>query len=205
MNRRVYIVRHGETDWNAAMKMQGHADVELNETGLEQGRKLGKWFENVDVQAVYSSDLKRAYRTAQFIAEPKGLAVIENSGLREINVGEWESRVWSELKAEYAEFFEKYWYKDDTNTPMPGGESYSQLSGRMWAAYIEIIATAPQNLVIVSHGAAIRTLICRLLGIDLTKRVMFEVYNTSVCIFEHDAQRGRVRAHGLNLTEHYRF
>jgi broad specificity phosphatase PhoE len=87
---RVYLVRHGETEWNATRKVQGHSDVSLSEKGREQARLLSKRLASEKFDCFYSSDLDRAVETARILAAPHNLDVNVTSDLRELNFGTWE-------------------------------------------------------------------------------------------------------------------
>ncbi|MGZ4411320.1 MAG: histidine phosphatase family protein, partial [Gaiellaceae bacterium] len=83
------LARHGETDWNAERRFQGHADPQLNERGVEQARELARTLADVPLDAVYASDLRRASETARIAVESRRLRVHELRELREVDVGEW--------------------------------------------------------------------------------------------------------------------
>jgi broad specificity phosphatase PhoE len=90
------LVRHGETDWNAERRWQGHADVPLNERGRDQAERLAEELENARVDAVYSSDLSRARETAEIVGARLGVPVVLDPALREIDVGSREGLTWPE-------------------------------------------------------------------------------------------------------------
>ena len=90
---RLYLVRHGETDWNAQARYQGQSDVSLNKVGRRQAVALAQRFADEGISAVYASDLLRARQTALTIAEPHGLHVRDEPLLREMSFGDWEGLV----------------------------------------------------------------------------------------------------------------
>jgi len=89
---KIILVRHGQTLWNNIGKYQGHTDVPLSKTGIEQASKVAKRLKNDKITAIYSSDLKRAKQTAEIIALEHNLPVITNTRFREINFGVWEGK-----------------------------------------------------------------------------------------------------------------
>src|SRR3972149_8520189 len=90
MVTKIILARHGETEWNLAEIFRGRIDVELNETGLKQAELLGEYLSHTEIEAVYSSPLKRALRTAQAIAQYHRLDVQTSPGLIDLNLGDWQ-------------------------------------------------------------------------------------------------------------------
>ena len=93
---KLVFLRHGRTEWNELGKLQGQADVELDEVGEKQAEEAARFFADWDFEACYTSDLKRALRTAHMVAEPHGLDVVPDARLREINVGSWSGMTTAE-------------------------------------------------------------------------------------------------------------
>jgi 2,3-bisphosphoglycerate-dependent phosphoglycerate mutase len=157
----LWLVRHGQTDWNAQGRYQGQADMPLNAAGILQaeaaaGRLAGQAF-----AAIYSSDLIRALRTAEIIAARVGLPIQTDTRLREIHQGEWQGMLVTEIAARYADLVSR-WRSGPTTARAPGGESVSEVAARLWAAADDIAAAHPGGRVlVVSHGLALATLIAR--------------------------------------------
>ena len=101
------LARHGETDWNRARRWQGHADRPLTDRGRAQAAALGDRLANIALDAVYSSDLRRARETAEAVALPHGLDVIELPELREVDVGSWEGLTRAEAEAKFPDGFRR--------------------------------------------------------------------------------------------------
>ena len=158
MVQRVFIVRHGETDYNAQHRWQGQIDVPLNALGLQQAEKLGTHFKNIDLDAVFSSDLSRAYETALAIAKPKGLDIIKDARLREMALGAFEGLTRPELDERFPQEVES-WYASDDYAP-PNGESRSQTLARAYEAWQELIAHEQyETILLLSHGGTMRQLL----------------------------------------------
>ncbi|BCV21194.1 alpha-ribazole phosphatase [Moorella sp. Hama-1] len=197
---RVYLVRHGETEWNHTMRYQGHSDIALSATGRRQAELLRERFRGIKLDAIYASDLNRAKETAAVIAAPHGLQVQEVPALRELNFGAWEGLTYQEIIASYPRELDT-WRRNPGTTIVPGGESFQQVKERALAAFEDIVATeAGRTLLLVAHGGSLRSLICALLGLDLTAVWRFRLDNTGVSVVDcYDEQRILVL---LNDTHH---
>ncbi|MCA9912507.1 MAG: histidine phosphatase family protein [Anaerolineae bacterium] len=185
---RVLIVRHGETDYNVQRRWQGQLDVELNATGKQQAEALAETLLQSKIDAVYSSDLRRAADTASIIAAPHRLSVLHEPGLREINVGVFQGLNRQEIDERYP--YEMYrWNNDDHYVPQ-GGESRFQLQERAFAAWNSIIQREHRNVLLVSHGGTIRLLLRRVLPHMQIDGLRFA--NTSLTILNYTQQSGWV-------------
>ena len=164
----VILIRHGQTDWNKERRIQGHTDNLLNETGIAQAKmlaeKIAKNFSNID--AIYSSDLQRAYDTALATAEKLNLPVHKKTGLREVHFGKLEGVLITDPEAQAALAREAQLDKDSPDRKKlwdapfsPGSESFNQNLDRMKQAIIEIAKDHPDQTVLVfSHGRSIKNL-----------------------------------------------
>lgn len=170
----LWLVRHGQTDWNVAGRFQGHIDIPLNPTGISQAQALAATLaapsnghERPSFSAIYSSDLSRAYQTAQLIAERLGLPVQKHLGLREVNLGEWEGKTREHVHARYPELVLAR-RVNVLDVPPPGGETNRQTARRAAAAANEIALAYPTGRVlVVSHGITVATLVCQARGFPL--------------------------------------
>lgn len=163
-----WLVRHGQTDWNAARRYQGQADIPLNETGINQAKALAQQIAAQKFDAIYASDLVRASKTAAILAEPLGLPVKIDVRLREICQGIWEGMSLDEVQEKYAEDF-KRGAEDPAFSRAPGGESVAEVTERMAEAANEITQRhTGGKILLVSHGLAVSTLYCQANNIPLT-------------------------------------
>ena len=155
----IWLVRHGETPWNAERRVQGWEDIGLNETGIEQARALGRHIKNLTqagqgLDAVYTSDLKRAHATAQTVAHEVGLPLNIHKGVRERHFGVLQGLVYDEMDA-HAPEAAAIWRARDPNAELPGGESLGFFYARVVEAINEIAARhVGQRVMVVSHGGA---------------------------------------------------
>ncbi len=160
----LWLVRHGQTDWNLEGRMQGQSDIPLNAAGLGQARQAAQRLAKESFSAVYSSDLLRARVTAEQIAAPHGLTVRLDPRLREICQGEWEGSPYAPLVAQYQRtpFAEE-------RMRAAGGETVREVAARVREALKDIAAAHPdQRVLVVSHGLAIATQICLARGLPLS-------------------------------------
>jgi len=168
MKTRVFLVRHGETLWNQEQRCQGFTDIDLSEKGLEQAEKLARYFANlVHLEAIYSSDLIRARKTAEAIARRQRLEVRIDPRLRELNQGEIEGKNLLGMLSEYSGLLEK-WIHEPAEVKMPGGESLVQLQARAWEAFSDIVERHKGGaLAIVAHNLCNTVILCKLLELEL--------------------------------------
>jgi len=152
---RILLARHGETDWNRVGRWQGHADPPLNDAGRGQAAELAERLAGDGIAAIYSSDLRRASQTAHVVADRLGLAVVEEAGLREIDVGSWSGLTRAEVEQRFPEGYAR-WLRGDIGHD---GETREELSERVVGAVERIAAAHPGDTILaVTHGGAIRAL-----------------------------------------------
>lgn len=181
---KLFLIRHGLTEWNKLNKFQGSSNTLLCEEGIEQAKKLADRLKPYKFDAIYSSDLSRAYETALYIAQPHHMTVNKIPELREIHFGEWEG-----LTKEEIINLKKYdfirWKNSPHSTEFPGEGSLVKVQQRVMKG-IQAILNRHQNenIVIVSHGASLKIIILSLLGMDLSFYRHFWLGNTSLSIIE---------------------
>lgn len=151
----ILLARHGETEWNRVGRWQGHADQPLNEAGRRQAAELAERLAGNRIAAIYSSDLARASQTAGAVASRLGLGVVEDAGLREIDVGSWSGLTRAEVEQRFPEGYAR-WLRGEIGHD---GETREQLTARVVAAVERIGAEHPaETILLVTHGGAIRAL-----------------------------------------------
>jgi broad specificity phosphatase PhoE len=164
---RLLLVRHGLTEWNATGRSQGHSDVPLADEGRRMARALAARLEPVGIDAAVASDLCRARETAEIVLGARSLPIETTPALRELSLGAWEGLTSEDIGRDFPEA-RAAWVSAASTARPPDGETMSELQARV-AACIDGLADRHQGqtLLVVSHGYAILTYVCLLLGLPL--------------------------------------
>ena len=166
---KVIIVRHCEAMGNDIRVFQGITDADITENGQKQLDVLAEHFKNIHFDAIYSSPLIRAQKTAAAVNFYHNLPIFLNSDLIEVNAGKMEGVAWAELTEKFPEQG-YFWSKEPWNFAAPEGDTMLEVYERIWRGISKIVKENPNKTVVaVSHGCAIRTLLCRLLGYPLER------------------------------------
>lgn len=170
----IYLIRHGQTNWNKEKKIQGTIDIELNEIGINEAKEVSNYFlkEKIIPDKIYCSDKKRAIKTATIIAEKFLQKPIITKDLQEIDLGIWKGKTWDEVIEEYPNEFNLF-----------EGENCKFFKGHMGESYVDVIERVmkrlkiickeekyKKNIFIVTHGAVIMTVRLFLKDKDWTKK-----------------------------------
>ena len=186
---KLYIIRHGQTDWNIAKKIQGRQDIPLNERGHFQEQCLGKAMENRPITAVFSSPQIRAMETAIAVASPAGVPVIPVRDLMEINYGVWEGKTEEELLRDDRALY-KAWWSHPAETAPPEGESINQVNERCRQAWKEIKPQLTGDAAIVAHGGLLAHFMEQLLGSE-SIAASTVAHNASITTIEYEPETER--------------
>ncbi len=158
---RLYLVRHGQTAWNSTNRAQGHTDIDLDETGLEQAALLGEELKGTDIQRILASDLARCIQTVAPFADASGLAIETRKDLRERTFGKMEGSDFSKLHSWMRSEAQRLGIPDWQVRP-PGGESMEDVWHRL-AVVDEAVRAETADTLVVSHGGALAQFLSRLL------------------------------------------
>lgn len=195
----LWLVRHGQTDWNLQGRYQGNTDVPLNATGQAQAIEMAKLVDGSRLRAIYSSDLQRAYVTAQAVAERWQMPIRCDARLREVHLGKWEGLVSGEIEALYPAGWAAREADPLFARPI-GGESVYDVAQRVWPAVDEIAAAnAPGPVLLVAHGLVLATLICAATHTPLNQTYTMIPDNAALTIVEWPMHSARLLAE-LALT-----
>ena len=206
--RTIYLVRHGETQGNIDDKAQGHLDVPLTETGKLQAKAVAERLSDIEFDAVYSSDLKRAVDTAKAItAQHPELRIQTRSELREYHFGNYEDMPWDEVSNTDPQLFQR-WKNLTTRIDIkfPGGESMRDAWKRVGSFLREVLADHRQGnktILIVGHGGSLQAVLAQLLNLSAANQWFFVFDNTSVTrVREHQYTPNAWRTYQFNDTSH---
>ena len=161
----IYIVRHGETIWNAKNMLQGSADIELNENGRALAGETGVNLETKHFDKIYSSPLIRAYETACLIRGHRNIPIIRDERLRELCFGENEGKNFKELLADETNPFHHFFDRPDLYRPPEGGETLEHICERVAGFMKDVIEPQEKELeriMIVAHGALNKAIMCHI-------------------------------------------
>jgi len=162
----IYLVRHGQTAWNKEEIFRGRTDVPLDETGLKQAELAGQYFKGMEIHAIYSSPLSRAWQTAQKIAQIQTVKVEPLEGILDMSFGDWEGHAHQEIRKMDNETY-RQWVESPHLVKLPGGESLDDVRGRAMAALEEVLRKhSEKTIALVSHRVVCKVIICAILGLD---------------------------------------
>jgi len=166
MGVKLFLIRHGQTEWNLEGRYQGSMDTDLTETGKIQARLAKEYLEKVDFSNIYSSPLRRAIDTAKIIADGRQGDIKIKEELKELNFGKWEGLKFGEIDDKFHEDYQD-WLSDPFNNKPTGGESFKQLLKRVIKGIDEIIAENEDgsDVAVVAHGGVIVALLVHWLKI----------------------------------------
>jgi broad specificity phosphatase PhoE len=190
---RVILVRHGETDWNQSGRLLGgNSDIELNEKGRQQAKRLATRLKQERIQAIYSSPLHRALDTAQAIARHHQLQVESEPALKEMDVGKLDGTPIRQIGIPYDQLLTRE-SEERSVFKMHGGESLAEVQQRAWGVIQRLISQHPDGvIVVVSHFFVILSVICSMLNLPLSQMSRFRLGIGSISTIIFDGQTPRL-------------
>ena len=198
---KIYLIRHGEVEFNRKNAYVGSTDLALNDHGRHQAELLADYLQDKQISEVFSSDLRRAYHTAEIIAGRMGLGVQALPELRELDYGDWEGVPEADAPKLYPHIF-RDWRKNPVDVRIPGGETVGELRDRAYPAFRRIAEqVSGVNLVIVAHKTTNRVLLCCLLGVDPNTYRRIGQGNSAMNVIER-RKDGRLVVDQINETCH---
>jgi probable phosphoglycerate mutase len=183
-NMYLYLIRHGETDWNVEKRMQGQIDVNLNMNGVHQAKVLGqKLRDGYDVKKLYASPLTRAYMTGKIAGDILGLDCEKRDELMEFNFGDWQGMTYDEIEKRYP----RDWYKWNNASHLvsiKGGETFSEGYSRIAMAIDDIVKSKDENTAIITHGTSIEFYINYMMNTKLEDIKMERLVGENTSIYK---------------------
>ena len=197
----IVLVRHGATDWNLQGRCQGSSDRHLSEVGARQAERLAALLSAEEIHAIYSSHLRRALQTADYISQPHKLPVLIEQNIRELDHGELEGLTFNQIKENYAEFLAR-WRSEPAEIRVPGGERLADVAERAWNGLNQIVQRHPdaERILVVSHNFPILGIVCRITGTHLNHYRSFHIDPCGVSRLAYDA--GHWNLTGVNSREY---
>lgn len=182
---RIYLIRHGTTEWNKEEIFRGQVECKLNETGLAEARALAASFQDVTIDGIYSSPLARAMETAQAVAAAKGLSVSPHPAFIDLHFGEWQGLALAVVQEKYPALY-RIWREKPEEIVFPGGEGLASVRSRAWEGLQRLVRENPgKTVLIVTHRVITKILICALLGLDNSHFWQIRQGTTAVNCFEY--------------------
>lgn len=181
----IYLMRHGETDWNKAGRLQGQSDIPLNDFGVELAVKTGEAMADIPFDAAFCSPLQRAVQTAEIILGKREVPLLSDDRLKEINFGSNEGIFFKEAKKDTHNPLYAFFCKPECYMPLEGAESFEQVAERGKAFLQEKILPLEKsckNVLVVAHGAFNRSLLNPIAGIPLKDFWQIGLPNCAVSI-----------------------
>ncbi|MGX1827254.1 histidine phosphatase family protein [Paenibacillus taichungensis] len=199
----IYLIRHGQTEWNVNERFQGHQDSPLTELGVKQAQWLGESIQNEKIDIMYSSPSHRTLRTAEIIRDAREIDIIESDDFKEINLGIWEGKRQEEVKEKYPEQFNNFWH-DPEKFKVQSSETFQDVIKRSVNKLDEILhINQGKSILKVTH-----TVVVKLLMAYFEDRPMKNIWNppfihpACLCKIEFQMNKPKVILHGD--TKHYK-
>lgn len=193
MITRLIFVRHAEAAGNVKREFHGWTDEEITEKGHIQAQKVAERLKDMKIDVLYSSSMKRTLQTASYISKTKNLPIIRTDKLKEINGGDWEGIKWDDLPSIWPEAHDTWENKPHLHQ-MPNGESMEEFQKRLIDEVLHIAKEhMEKNICVVTHGTAIRAMMCSFMHCSLDTMREIEWYdNTSVTVIDYEDGRFKV-------------
>jgi probable phosphoglycerate mutase len=177
---RILAVRHGQTLWNTQLRIQGHTDIDLDSTGRWQADRLAQALASESIDAIYASDLTRAYDTAFAVSQKTGVPLVADVGLRERHFGIFEGQTFGEIETRWPSEAAR-WRQRDPDFAAQGGETLSAFYDRCVAAATRLAQAHPgQHILLVAHGGVLDVLYRAATRVGLQAPRTWEVANAAV-------------------------
>lgn len=198
LSQTIYLVRHAESTLKG--RYCGSTDAGLSKTGIQQAKKLGKFFHSIPLDLCIHSDLKRTRQTAEPIYAKKSIPVRESPAIRELHFGKWERLKFSSIERRWPEIYSR-WMRAPHAVQIPDGESFSQLCERINRFVQELKGCSERNAVIVAHGGSLSVLTMQLLKKPLSQFWQWLPPNASISILKRNLNHSSSEFKAIRLKD----
>ncbi len=198
---RLYLTRHGETEWNLQRKTQGRTDTPLTTIGIQQAHRLGERLKNKGISFIYSSTLRRAWDTAKIVGELLDCPVRSMEGLQEMCLGVWEGLTFSEIQQQYPDIY-KRWRSTPNLCRIPGGDTFDEVRNRS-RQFIEFLRNNHDDddrILLVTHALMSKIILADCL--DLEPKLIHQIRQGNTALNIIDIYEDNVVLSLLNDTCH---
>jgi broad specificity phosphatase PhoE len=177
---KIYLIRHGQTEWNRRQTFRGIIDIPLNERGHREAEAILEAMKDNNISAIYTSPLRRSMETAKPIEKFFHLKIFPVKGLIDINYGDWQGLTIDDVKKRYKEQYNQ-WVKTPNLIRFPNGETLDEVQERSFCAFKDIVKENPgKTIVIIPHRVINKVLLCALLGLNNSH--FWEIRQDTGCI-----------------------
>lgn len=183
--QRIFLVRHGETEFNRLGVFRGRYEVDLNDRGRRQAREIGRALKRVDIGFLLTSPLGRATETAGIIAGELGIEYRVDGAFNNIDLGSWQGVPKDEIRKDYAELWQR-WTTEPEQLRIPGGETVEEVRERAFRRLKELVRGEEGSFGIVTHRSVLKGLAASLLNVPAPWFWKFYIDNAAYSVFEHD-------------------
>lgn len=194
MMKKLFLLRHGETQLNLKKVYYGRTDCDLTQKGVEQAAVLTSFFSVLHLDLVYESPLLRAKHTADIVLAQNPVERVRDDRLRELDFGAWEGKSYQELTGDPVY---TAWCNDWQNTRPPQGESFCDLVGRTQSFYRDLIKSEAEDILIVGHHAVLQQLMAYLLEEEADRCWHYAFDQGAYTVFEFSGEFAVLKGHNL--------
>lgn len=187
---KILLIRHGETEWNREIRIQGNKNSPLTEKGIKQALDAGEKLNKIEIDSVYSSPLERAFKTAEIIVKDRNFKIIKRDNLREINFGPWEGRTKKEIKISDPSEYYNFMNRPD-HFSLNGAETCIDVQKRIVSEINNILdKNTGKTILVVSHGISIITAALYFSGLSLSDlSSSFTLSNGEILIIKKEGEK----------------
>lgn len=188
---KLYITRHGETEWNTEKRMQGFKNSNLTEKGVSNAKKLGSALKDINFSKIYSSPLGRTIDTSKHILGDRDIEIITVDYLKEMNLGTWGGMLSDDIIAKYPKEYDNFWNNPQEYTPIDG-ENFYEVMERVSKGLEEIINNEDGDILIVTHTVVIKCLLAKLKNLPI-KNLWDPPYIYDTCLTILEVENGEIK------------